>query len=110
MSTAASAGISDWRPVETSRVWAWGFRYGVIGTVMGGYDGHRGWVYYVAVDPAHQGAGVGRRLMNACEEWVRAHGIPKIQLMVRDTNAHVIAFYEALGYVDGAVAVLGKFL
>jgi ribosomal protein S18 acetylase RimI-like enzyme len=82
----------------------------LLGTAMVGHDGHRGWVYYVAVAPTHQGTGVGRRLMSACEEWVRAHGIPKIQLMVRDTNAHVIAFYEALGYIDAQCTVFGKFL
>jgi ribosomal protein S18 acetylase RimI-like enzyme len=81
----------------------------LVGTAMVGHDGHRGWVYYLAVEPAAQGRGLGRRLMLACEDWVQARDIPKIQLMVRDTNAHVIAFYRALGYVDAECTVLGKF-
>jgi ribosomal protein S18 acetylase RimI-like enzyme len=79
-------------------------------TAMVGHDGHRGWVYYLAVDPAHQGCGLGRALMTACEEWVRHRGIPKIQLMVRRTNPHVVAFYETLGYVEAEIVVLGRFL
>jgi ribosomal protein S18 acetylase RimI-like enzyme len=82
----------------------------LIGTAMVGHDGHRGWVYYLAVDRDHQGTGVGRRLMQACEEWIRARQIPKIQLMVRNTNEHVIAFYAALGYVDAECTVLARFL
>jgi hypothetical protein len=82
----------------------------LIGTAMVGHDGHRGWVYYLAVRPSHRRRGVARALMRACEEWVRLRGVPKIQLMVRHTNHEVIAFYTALGYVDGEVVVLGRFL
>jgi len=82
----------------------------LLGTAMVGHDGHRAWVYYVAVRPDHRGQGVGRALMHACEEWVRARGIPKIQLMVRHTNPGVIEFYKALGYVDAETTVLGRFL
>ncbi len=82
----------------------------LVGTVMVGVDGHRGWVYYLAVrtDARHQG--IGRNLMQAAEAWVSDRGIPKVQLMVRTTNSDVIAFYRALGYVDGEVVVLGRFL
>ncbi len=83
---------------------------GLIGTAMVGHDGHRGWVYYLAVRLEHQGRGVGRELMRACEEWVEARKIPKIQLMVRNTNESVVAFYQALGYVNADCTVLGKFL
>lgn len=82
----------------------------LIGTAMVGHDGHRGWVYYLAVAPKSQRQGVARALMGACEEWVRERGVPKIQLMVRHSNQDVIAFYRALGYVDGEVVVLGRFL
>jgi hypothetical protein len=81
---------------------------GLLATAMVGHDGHRGWVYYLAVTPAEQGHGLGRRLMQACEEWVRARGLPKLQLMVRADNAAVVAFYERLGYTDGRVVVLGR--
>ena len=77
-------------------------------TAMVGHDGHRGWVYYLAVVPAEQGRGLGRRLMQACEEWVRARGIPKLQLMVRTVNAPAAAFYERLGYTDDQVVVLSR--
>lgn len=82
----------------------------LFGTAMVGHDGHRGWVYYLAVQPSHRRQGVARVLMRACEDWVRSRGVPKIQLMVRHTNQDVIAFYTALGYVDGEVVVLGRFL
>lgn len=77
---------------------------------MVGNDGHRGWVYYLAVAPDHQRQGVGRALMQASEAWLVERDVPKLNLMVRRGNEAVLAFYEALGYVDGAVVVLGKFL
>lgn len=80
------------------------------GTAMVGYDGHRGWVYYLAVRADRQRSGVGRDLMQASERWLVDRGVPKINLMVRTTNVAVLAFYESLGYEDGEVAVLGKFL
>lgn len=81
---------------------------GLLGTAMVGHDGHRGWVYYLAVVETERGRGIGRRLMHACEDWVKARDIPKIQLMVRSTNERVVAFYEDLGYVDADVVVLGR--
>jgi ribosomal protein S18 acetylase RimI-like enzyme len=81
-----------------------------VGTAMIGHDGHRGWVYYLAVQPSHQRQGVARALMSVCAEWARERGVLKIQLMVRHSNQDVIAFYNALGYVDGKVVVLGRFL
>lgn len=80
---------------------------GLLATAMVGHDGHRGWVYYLAVDPAQRGRGLGRQMMEACEDWVRSRGIPKIQLMVRATNRGTIGFYEHLGYADSEVVVLG---
>ncbi len=70
----------------------------LVGSVMVGEDGHRGWVYYVATDPAHLGQGVGRAMMAAAEVWLLARGVWKLQLMVRADNAGVKAFYERLGY------------
>lgn len=78
------------------------------GTVMAGYDGHRGWLYYLAVSPAEQGRGLGKALVAAAEEWLRDRGAPKVQLMVRATNAAVVAFYAALGYLDTECVVLGR--
>jgi ribosomal protein S18 acetylase RimI-like enzyme len=80
----------------------------LLGTAMVGHDGHRAWVYYLAVRPSSQGQGLGRALMEACERWAREHGMPKLQLMVRRGNEGVLAFYEALGYTDDEVVVLGR--
>ncbi len=80
----------------------------LLGTAMVGHDGHRGWVYYLAVKPAEQRRGLVRRLMQACEEWVHARDIPKLQLMVRADNTTAAAFYQRLGYADAQVTVLGR--
>lgn len=72
----------------------------VIGSAMVGHDGHRAWVYYLAAAPAHQRGGLGRRLMQAAEDWARARGVPKLMLMVRPENERVRAFYERLGYIE----------
>ena len=61
----------------------------IVATAMVGHDGHRGWVYYVATDPDHRAKGYGRAIMNAAEDWLRAPGIAKLQLMVRPDNAKV---------------------
>lgn len=83
---------------------------GVTGSVMLGDDGHRGWVYYLAVSEAARRTGLGRALMAAAEQWLRARGCPKIQLMVRDTNAEALGFYAALGLEKQGVVTLGRFL
>ena len=82
----------------------------LVGTVMVGHDGHRGWVYYLAVEPARQRQGLGRRLMAAAEEWLREHGAVKIQLMVRNENAATRHFYERRGYQESDVVVFAKWL
>ncbi|MDX5379153.1 MAG: GNAT family acetyltransferase [Halomonas sp.] len=80
----------------------------VIATAMAGYDGHRGSVYYLAVDPACQHQGLGRLLMATIEQRLHAMGCPKLNILVRTTNETVLAFYRKLGYsVDEAVS-LGK--
>lgn len=80
------------------------------GAVMVGHDGHRGAVYYLAVDPAFRRIGLGRRLLGAAEAWCRARGVPKINLMVRQENAGVFAFYAALGYRDTRTVTLYRTL
>ncbi len=72
----------------------------VVATAMVGEDGHRGWVYYVAADPAHQGRGLGRQMMDAAEAWLAARGIWKVQILVRVDNVAIKQFYEHLGYSD----------
>lgn len=80
------------------------------GTAMVGHDGHRGWVYYLAVHPDVRRGGLGRQLMQASERWLQQRGVPKVQLMVRTANTAVVAFYQSLNYEVGEVVVLGKFL
>ena len=81
-----------------------------VASVLVGHDGHRGWVYYVSVDPDHRHKGYGRAIMTAAEDWLRARGIMKLQLMVRDDNAQVHAFYEQLGYYDQKRVTFAKWL
>ena len=80
----------------------------VIATVMAGYDGHRGWINYLAVHPDHQREGIGRRMMKEAENRLRAAGCPKINLQVRRSNAAVIEFYERIGFKRDDVVSLGK--
>lgn len=80
----------------------------VVASVMVGYDGHRGWINYLAVDPERQRRGYGRQLMDAAEALLRAEGCPKINLQVRTSNASVLAFYAAIGYALDEVVSLGK--
>lgn len=80
----------------------------VIGTVMVGYDGHRGWLYYVAVAPDHRGSGLGGMLVAAAEAWLGERGASVVRLMVRAENDAVTGFYRALGYEAGDFVVMGK--
>jgi ribosomal protein S18 acetylase RimI-like enzyme len=82
----------------------------LIASVMTGFDGHRGWVYYLAVAPDRRREGLGRRLMDAAEAWLRERGAPKLQLMVRASNAEALGFYETLGLERQDVVTLGRFL
>ena len=78
----------------------------LVATAMVGHDGHRGWVYYVAVAATARRAGHGRAMMAACEEWLAERGIVKLNLMVRVDNAVARGFYEALDYAPDDVIVL----
>jgi ribosomal protein S18 acetylase RimI-like enzyme len=82
----------------------------IVATAMVGHEGHRGWVYYVAVDPHRQGKGYGRAIMNAAEDWLRTTGIEKLQLLVRPGNTQVKAFYESLGYGEQPRIMFAKWL
>ncbi len=80
----------------------------IVGSVMGGYDGHRGWLYYLASASDRRGAGIGRALVAEAERLLRAMGCPKVQLMVRPGNEQVLGFYDALGYERFEVGNTGK--
>jgi ribosomal protein S18 acetylase RimI-like enzyme len=80
----------------------------IVASVMAGYEGHRGWVNYLAVDAAHRRGGLGARLMRHVEDLLLARGCPKLSLLVRTSNADVLAFYRALGYAQDDAIPLGK--
>jgi ribosomal protein S18 acetylase RimI-like enzyme len=82
----------------------------VVASVMVGEDGHRGWVYYVSVDPNDQGKGLGRQIMDAAEAWLAERKIWKLNLLVRSDNTKVIDFYKHLGYADTNSVCLQKVL
>jgi ribosomal protein S18 acetylase RimI-like enzyme len=77
---------------------------------MVGHDGHRGWFYYLSVDPAAQRRGYGRAMVAAAEQWLAARKIVKAMLMIRPDNDAVRAFYESLGYFDQPRTVLARWL
>jgi len=80
----------------------------IVGSVMAGYEGHRGWINYLAVDPPHQRRGLGRRLMEHAEQRLLALGCPKINLQVRGSNRQAIEFYRSLGFEIEDRVSLGK--
>jgi len=83
---------------------------GLAGSVMAGFDGHRGWVYYLATDPDRLKHGIGRALMAAAEDWLRQLGCPRVRLMVRHDNLDARGFYTAIGYDDQDVVTMGRTL
>jgi ribosomal protein S18 acetylase RimI-like enzyme len=80
----------------------------IIATVMAGYDGHRGWINYLAVDPMHRRQGFARLLVTEVEERMRDLGCAKINLQIRRDNPDAIAFYERVGFAEDAVVSMGK--
>lgn len=104
------AGADFARAVAGSASAVLGIRDGddLVGAAMVGHDGHRGWVYYLAIADAARGRGLGRALMDAAEAWLIDRGIPKIQFMVRTDNEAILGFYDHLGYAQQDVLVLGR--
>lgn len=80
----------------------------IVASVMAGYDGHRGWVNYLAVDPGAQGAGHGRAIMQAAEDRLLALGCPKVNLQIRTSNLDAVRFYESIGYTMDDVVSMGR--
>lgn len=80
----------------------------IIGTAMGGYDGHRGSLYYLAVDPLHRRRGIGALLVRTVVAQLRELGCPKLNILVRSSNRAVIGFYEKLGFAADDVMCLGN--
>ena|ERR1700688_562859 len=82
----------------------------IVGAVMIGHDGHRGWIYYLAADPDRRRQGIGKKLVEAAELWLEARGIAKLQLMIRDSNTLVVSFYERLGFEIAPRIIMQKWL
>jgi len=82
----------------------------IVATVLVGHDGHRGWIYYLAVDPDHRHKGYGRVMMGAAEDWLRERGLEKLQLLVRSDNGQVKDFYQSLGYSMQERIIYAKWL
>ena len=80
----------------------------LVASCMAGYDGHRGWIYFLAVQPSQQRAGLAARMVGHAETKLLELGCPKIDLMVRDSNTEVRAFYQSIGYQLDPVCVLSK--
>jgi ribosomal protein S18 acetylase RimI-like enzyme len=80
----------------------------IVATAMAGFDGHRGWVYYLAVAPEYRRQSCGRRIMEAVEERLLARGCPKLNIQVRTSNPEVLAFFRRIGFVDDEVVSLGR--
>jgi len=80
----------------------------LIATVMGGYEGHRGWINYLAVHPDFQGKGYGQEIMNSVETGLREMGCPKINLQIRRGNDKTASFYQKLGFTSDHVVSMGK--
>ena len=82
----------------------------LIASVMGGYDGHRGWINYLAVHPDFQRKGYGQEIMNSVETRLREMGCPKINLQIRMVNDKIASFYQKLGFTNDHVVSMGKLL
>ena len=80
----------------------------IVASVMGGYEGHRGWINYLAVSPLHRRKGYGKKIMFEVERRIKDKECPKINLQVRAGNTEVITFYKAIGFFDDQVIGLGK--
>ena len=82
----------------------------IVGSVMVGHDGHRGWIYYVASDPKHRSQGIGRSMVEAAEQWLTNKGVAKVMLLVRETNTQVVDFYKHLGFEAIPRVIMQKWL
>jgi ribosomal protein S18 acetylase RimI-like enzyme len=80
----------------------------VVGTCMAGYEGHRGWINYLAVHPDYRRLGIATIMMKAAEDKLRKMGCPKINVQIRTSNQEVIKFYESIGFSDDQVVSMGK--
>ena len=82
----------------------------IVGSIMVGHDGHRGWIYYVAADPDYREQGIGRLMTAAAEEWLQKRQVVKVMLLVRETNTEIVDFYKHIGFEPAPRVVMQKWL
>jgi len=104
------ADIALARRTPSAEVFVGQLDISIVASVMCGSDGHRGWLYYLAVEPALRDSGHGRAMVAYAEKWLAAQGVRKVELMVRNENTTVQRFYEAIGYAVEPVAVMARWL
>lgn len=102
--------IARARDGAASAVFVGEWRGRVLASVMCGSDGHRGWLYYLAVDPSERGRGHGHAMVRHAENWLQGIGVPKVELMIREDNAAVRGFYARLGYQVEPRVVMSRWL
>ena len=100
--------IALWTACGLTRPWNDPRNGELVATAMAGYDGHRGWINYLAVHPAHRRCGLARRLLREAEDALARIGCPKVNLQIRSTNLEAVAFYRAIGYLPDDVVCYGK--
>jgi ribosomal protein S18 acetylase RimI-like enzyme len=102
--------LDFWRHTDSAEVFIVELRGRLVGSIACGHDGHRGWLYYLAITPKKQRSGLGRALVRHAENWLRARGVRKVHAMVRNSNLQVLDFYRRCGYETNPVAVMQKWL
>ena len=105
-----AADIAFCRATASAELFVTGEPGAIVATVMAGHDGHRGWLYYMAVDPERRGEGLARRLVAHAEAWLAALGVRKVNLMIRETNTEALGFYERVGYEVTPRVVMGRWI
>lgn len=111
LSTSSSSSSNATAPSNSSDVLVGTLSNRIIASAMVGTDGHRGWIYYLACDPQFQGQGHGKIMVDAAEGWLRERGVPKVQLLIRETNqGRLVPFYEKLGFEKAPTIMMGKWL
>jgi GNAT superfamily N-acetyltransferase len=102
--------LEMWQRTRSAEVFVAEHRGKIVGSIACGHDGHRGWLYYLAVAPKKQRSGLGRALLRHAESWLRNEGVRKVHAMVRARNFQVLEFYRRCGYETNPVAVMQKWL
>jgi GNAT superfamily N-acetyltransferase len=102
--------IALWRKTPSAEIFVGELEERIVASTCVGHDGHRGWLYYVAVDPGLHGHGIGRRMVRFAERWLQQQGVPKVHVMIRPGNRNVEGFYRHIGYETNPCSLLQRWL